>query len=349
MANETTAWPEIIESEQQLEDVLTFPGPELVASMARLKGDLLILGVAGKMGPTLARLARRALDKIGAQARVVGVARFSQAEIRHQLEAVGVETIQADLLDEDALAALPDAPNIIFMAGRKFGSTGHEELTWAMNTYLPGRVAARYHASRIVSLSTGNVYPFTPVDSGGPTEEHPTEPVGEYAQSCLGRERMFQYFSATRGTPITLVRLNYAVDLRYGVLMDIGWKVYRGQPIPLAMGYANVIWQGDANDAILRCLEHCAAPPFVLNLTGFETLSIRRTAEQFGQRFGKKPIFEGSETDTALLSNASRYVELMGGPRVNIKRMIDWAAHWIGRGGPSLNKPTHYEARNGKF
>ncbi len=349
MADKATLYPDIIESEEQLEDALTIPGPELVASMARLEGDILILGVAGKMGPTLARLARRAIDAADTKAKVIGVARFSQAEVRDQLEAVGVQTVPADLLDEDALTALPDAPNVIYMAGRKFGSTGREDLTWAMNTYLPGRVAARYRTSRIVALSTGNVYPFSPVDSGGPTEEHPTEPVGEYAQSCLGRERMFQYFSTTFGTPVAIVRLNYAVDLRYGVLMDIGWKVRQGQPIPLAMGYANVIWQGDANAAILRCLEHCASPPFVLNLTGPETFSIRRTAEAFGQRFGKKPIFEGTETDTALLSNVGRYVELMGGPHVDLARLIEWAAYWIEHDGATLNKPTHYETRDGKF
>jgi len=345
----TAPLPAGIESETQLDDLLTTPSPALIETMGKLDSDLIILGVAGKMGPTLARLARRALDEAGSKHNVIGVARFSQAELADQLQNVGVQTIKADLLDTDALNALPNAKNIIFMAGRKFGSTGQEELTWAMNTYLPALVAQRYRDARIVAISTGNVYPFMTPESGGPTEDQPTDPVGEYAQSCLGRERMFQYFSVTNKTPTAIIRLNYAVDLRYGVIMDVGRKVFDEQPIDLAMGYANVIWQGDANTAILQALDFCASPPFILNLTGPEIVSIRKTAEQFGEIFGKKPIFEGTENQTALLNNASRYFELMGKPTVSLQQLTQWAAQWVQAGGASIGKPTHYEARNGKF
>ncbi|MBP7933984.1 MAG: NAD(P)-dependent oxidoreductase [Phycisphaerae bacterium] len=338
-----------MESEEQLDDVLTEPTPSLVKNLSGLDGDIIILGVAGKMGPTLARLARRALDQAGSTSRVIGVARFSEPGLREQLERRGIETLAGDLLEPDVLAGLPDAPNVIYLAGRKFGSTGQEELTWAMNAYLPARVAEKYRQSRIVALSTGNVYPLTPVSRPGPDETTPTRPIGEYAQSCLGRERMFQYFSARNKTPVALVRLNYAVDLRYGVLVDVARKVHDGEPVSLAMGYANVIWQGDANAAILRCLRHCTSPPFILNLTGLEILSIREVAEVFGNMFGRKPVFEGKEEPTALLSNAGRYGDLMGPPLVSADQLINWVAHWVAAGGRLLNKPTHFEARDGRF
>lgn len=343
------ALPQQIESVQQLEDVLTMPSTGLVEQMRNWEGDLLILGVAGKMGPTLARLARRAMDAAGNRNRVIGVARFSDPDVRERLENGGVSTIAADLLDDAALASLPDAPNVCHMAARKFGSTGDEALTWAMNTYLPGRVAERFRSARIVTLSTGNVYPLTPVARGGPSEAEPVDPVGEYAQSCLGRERMFEHFSRRFGTLVSIVRLNYANDLRYGVLVDIAHRVNEGQPINLAMGYVNVIWQGDANEAILRCFRYCASPPFVLNLTGQETLSVRAMAERFGRLLGKTPRFIGTEQPTALLSNAARYHALMGPPRVDLDRLVEWTAHWVRIGGSTLNKPTHYDARDGKF
>ena len=341
--------PARIETEEQLEDVMTTPSPEVVEAMAGLDGDLLILGVGGKMGPTLARLTRRALDQAGRSSRVIGVARFSSPGVRERLESFGIETITADLLDAGALAALPDAANVIYLAARKFGSTGDEPFTWIMNVYLPALVAQRYRDARIVALSTGNVYPLAPIESDGPTEEHSPGPVGEYAQSCLGRERMFQHFSGRHGTPVTLIRLNYAIDLRYGVLLDIATKVHAGRPIPLAMGHANVIWQGDANAAILRSFGHCASPPFILNLTGRETVSVRRLGQEFGRRFGTTPVFHGTEEPSALLSNASRYVRIMGPPRVPLEQMIAWTAHWVQIGGPTLDKPTHFEARDGKF
>ncbi len=341
--------PDRIETESELDDVLTTPTPEVVDAMARLDGDLIILGVAGKMGPTLARLARRAIDEAGASARVIGVARFSSPSARRQLDAAGVETIAADLLEPAALAALPDAPNVIHLAARKFGSTGDEPLTWAMNTYLPARVAERYQNARIVALSTGNVYPLTPIESAGPTEDDPVAPVGEYGQSCIGRERLFEYFSRRHATPVALIRLNYAIDLRYGVLLDIAANVRGRRPIDLAMGRVNVIWQGDANAAILRCLAHAASPPFVLNLTGPEVLSVKGIAQEFACRLDAEPVFSGTEAPTALLSNAAKCIRLLGPPRVPVRRMIDWIAHWVRIGGPTLDKPTHFETRDGRF
>jgi nucleoside-diphosphate-sugar epimerase len=317
--------------------------------MRELGGDLLILGVAGKMGPSLAARARRAADEAGVKPRIIGVARFSDPALRRQLEETGVETIQADLLDPDQLAALPDAPNVLFMAGRKFGSTGDESLTWAMNVLAPAMVARRYQRSRIVAFSSGNVYPFTPVASGGPTEDDPVGPVGEYAQSALGRERMFQYFSSRLGTPVVILRLNYAIDLRYGVLVDIGTKVFERRPIDLAMGYANVIWQGDANSVALRSFAHAKSPALILNLTGPEILPVRKVAEQFGQLLGIQPTFEGREAETALLNNAARCNRLFGNPSVTPDQMIEWIASWLRGGGRLLNKPTHFEARDGKF
>jgi nucleoside-diphosphate-sugar epimerase len=305
--------------------------------------------VAGKMGPSLARRARRAADEAGVRKRIVGVARFSNPRVREELEAAGVETICADLLDEEQLQALPELPNVIYMAARKFGTTGNEYLTWALNTYLPGRVAERFRRSRIVAFSSGNVYPLVPIAHGGPTEATPPDPVGEYAQSVLGRERMFEYFSARYGTPVTLLRLNYAIDLRYGVLVDIALKVYQRQPVNLAMGQVNVIWQGDANSVALRAFRLCQSPPAVLNVTGPETVSVRSLAWKFARRFGVEPIFEGTEAPTALLSDASLCHRLFGYPEVTLEQMIEWVAEWIRAGGVLWNKPTHFEVRDGRF
>ncbi len=344
-----TDLPNTIETVSQLEDVMSTPSPALIQAMSGIKGDLLILGVAGKMGPTLAVLARRALNAASNRARVIGVARFSRGDLRDRLESAGVQTITADLLASGTIASLPDAPNVIYLVGQKFGSTGNEPLTWAMNVYLPGLIADRFRNSRIVALSTGNVYSFSPVGSGGPTEESPVGPVGEYAQSCLGRERMFQYFSGLHGTPGVLVRLNYAIDLRYGVLLDIATKVHTGATIDLSMGHVNIIWQGDANAAVLASLKHATCPPMILNLTGTQTLSVRELAHEFGQRLGREPVLTGTESPNALLSNAGKYVHLMGSPRVSVEKMLDWVAHWVRLGGETLNKPTHYDTRDGKF
>jgi nucleoside-diphosphate-sugar epimerase len=339
----------MISSELQLEEVLSEPNEADAAAMKEIGGDLLILGVGGKMGPSLARRARRAADKVGVPSRVIGVSRFSSPALRERLEECGIETISADLLSEKELGALPDVPNIIYMAARKFGTAGSEHLTWALNTYLPGRVADRFRNSRFVVFSSGNVYPLTPVAHGGPIEESPTAPTGEYAMSALGRERMFQYFSDRYGTPVTLLRLNYAIDLRYGVLLDIGVKVFERRPIDLSMGCVNVIWQGDANSICLRSFVLCSSPPAILNVTGPETLSVRRIAMRFGDHFGIEPVFEGSESEGALLSNASRCHRLFGYPTVTVDQMIGWVAGWIGMGGPLLAKPTHFEVRDGRF
>ena len=290
-----------IDTEEQLEDFLSQPSEADRAALAALDGDLLVLGAAGKMGPSLVRRARRAAP----EKRIYAVARSPIP---------GIDTHVADLMDRSQLAALPDAPDVIFMAGRKFGSTGNEHLTWATNALLPALVAERFASSRIVAFSTGNVYPFVPVSSGGATEQTPAAPVGEYAQSGLARERMFEYFSKQLGTPVTILRLNYAIDLRYGVLHDIGRKVFERRPIELAMGHVNVIWQGDANSACLRSFPLCQTPPRILNLTGAETLSVREIANEFGDHLGIQPQFEGAEADTALLSNASTLHSFLGPP-----------------------------------
>jgi nucleoside-diphosphate-sugar epimerase len=339
----------MIANEQQLEDVLSQPSAADADAMAALDGDLLILGIAGKMGPSLAHRAVRACEAAGVRRRIVGVARFSDPAVERQLRDWGIETIAADLLEPGALSRLPDAPNLIYMAARKFGSTGAESLTWAMNTYLPGLVAERYRGARIVAFSSGNVYPLTPVAHGGPTESSPTGPVGEYAQSVLGRERMFEYYSRRDGTPVVLLRLNYAIDLRYGVLLDIGTKVFERRPVDLRMGHANVIWQGDANSVCLRSFALCQSPPAVINLTGPETMAVRWAARRFGEHFGIEPHLEGVESETALLNNASRCQRLFGYPSVSLEQLVEWTAQWIGRGGPTWNKPTHFETRDGKF
>jgi nucleoside-diphosphate-sugar epimerase len=339
----------MIASEQQLEDLLSEPTQADARAMAEMQGDLLILGVAGKMGPSLAKRARRACERAKMPRRIIGVARFSDPGVREDLANSGIETISADLLAPGALAALPDAPNVLYMAARKFGSTGAEHLTWAMNALLPALVADRYPTSRIVAFSTGNVYPFVPVGLGGATEDTPLGPVGEYAQSALARERLFQFFSERNQTPVMLLRLNYAIDLRYGVLLDIGQKVFERRPIDLTMGHVNVIWQGDANSVALRSFGLAQSPPAVLNLTGPETVAVRWIARRFGERLGVEPVLEGKEAETALLSNAARCHKLFGYPSVTVEQMIEWVAGWIGMGGSTLAKPTHFEARDGRF
>jgi nucleoside-diphosphate-sugar epimerase len=335
----------IISSEPQLEDLLSAPSEADIHAMSRLEGDLLILGAGGKMGPSLARRAQRACP----QKRVIGVSRFSDPAVRRKLEEAGVETLQADLLDPGALAQLPSVPNVIHMAARKFGSTGNEHLTWAMNTLLPGLVCERFRDARVVAFSTGNIYPLTPLALGGTVETSPVGPVGEYAQSALGRERIFQYYSDRYEMPITLLRLNYAVELRYGVLLDIGQRVFERRPVDVTMGHVNVIWQGDANSIALRSFALAQSPPTVLNVTGPETISVRWLARRFADRFGIEPAYAGSESDSALLSNAARCHALFGYPAVTVEQMIEWTADWIGRGGPTLGKPTHFEVRDGRF
>ena len=339
----------MIKTEVQLESYLSEPTAEVIAAVAALEGDILILGVGGKMGPTLAKQAKRAIDHAGIAKKVIGVSRFSTPGVQEGLHEAGIETITADLLSEDCLRNLPDTQNVILMAGRKFGSTGNESLTWAMNSYMPGRVAEKFQTSRLVVFSTGNVYPLTPVSHGGATESAPVAPIGEYAQSCLSRERICTYFSSRFGTLMAILRLNYAIDLRYGILLDIAEKVYAEEVISLQMGSVNVIWQGDANAIALRAFAPCQSPPLVLNVTGPETVSIRYLASCFSTLFNKPPRFEGEETATALLSNASRCHQLFGYPRISLGQMIEWVAEWVRIDGTTLRKPTHFEVRDGKF
>ncbi|GAB3911040.1 NAD(P)-dependent oxidoreductase [Larkinella knui] len=332
-----------------LEQELLKPSAALMADLYELDGDIIILGVGGKMGPSLAQLAKQAIDQAGIQKRVIGVSRFSDKQLRAELEADGIETISADLLNETDLAALPDVRNVLYLAGTKFGTTGKEAFTWAMNAYLPGRVAEKYRNSRIVAFSTGNVYPFTPVGSGGATETTAPEPVGEYGQSCLGRERVFQYFSEKYNIPTLIYRLNYAIDLRYGVLLEMAKSVQAEKPISLLMGNANVIWQGDANEMAIRSLRHCDAPAKILNITGPETVSIQWLAQEFGKLLDKTPVFVNEPQPTALLSNASEAHRLFGYPRVTLRQMIALTVAWLQGGGQTLNKPTHFQERTGKF
>jgi nucleoside-diphosphate-sugar epimerase len=339
-----------IQNIADLEELLARPRDTDAAAMAELQGDLLILGVGGKMGPSLARLAQRACEKAGIRRRIVAVARFSNADLPKELAADGIEPIACDLLEPAALNSLPDIPNVIFMAARKFGSSGAEHLTWAMNTFLPGLVAERYRNSRIVAFSTGNVYPLRSATEGGATEATPIGPIGEYAQSALGRERMFEYGSSRYGTSVAILRLNYAVELRYGVLVDIGRAVFERRPVLLSMPHVNVIWQGDANSWCLRSFAHCQSPPFVLNITGPETLSVRELAAEFGTHFGVEPIFGPEANDpTSLLNHAGKANSLFGQPSVTPSEMIAWIADWIREGGTMLNKPTHFQTRDGKF
>ncbi len=341
--------PAAIADTDQLDDLLSEPTPLAVETLARLDGDLLLLGVGGKMGPTLARMARRASDAAGSRRRVLGAARFSNPEHEDWLRRHGVETVRCDLLDPEQLGRLPDAPNVIFMTGMKFGSTGQEALTWAMNCHLPALVAQRFRHSRLVVFSTGNAYGLTPVALGGSVETDAPNPVGEYAMSCLGRERLFEHFSRTFGTPMAVLRLNYATELRYGVLVDVARRVWAGEPVPLAMGHLNALWQGDANAMALCAFGRVSSPPFVVNLAGPETLSVRRVAEEFGRLLGKAVTFAGTEAPDALLSNGQLGHRLFGYPRVGPRQMLAWVAEWVRRGGPTLDKPTHFESRDGRF
>jgi len=334
---------------EELEAKLAEPSAELIEDMKNIEGDILLLGVGGKMGPSLARLATNAIRAAGVKKRVIGASRFSDAGLRDELEAAGVETIAVDLLNDEALQALPDVPNVIYMAGNKFGTTGREWFTWAMNSYLPGRVAEKYKNSRIVVFSSGNVYPFTPVAYGGATEAIAPNPLGEYGQSTLGRERVFEYFSHKYEIPMVIYRLNYAIDLRYGVLLELAKSVNEGKEIDLTMGHANVIWQGDANEIAIRSLLQCSSPPNVLNVTGPETLSLRWVAGEFGKRLGKEPNFVGQESPDALLNNAAKSFQLFGYPKVSTLQMIDWIADWVKDGGKTWNKPTHFQEREGKY
>lgn len=345
----TSIFPEVIRSVEELDELLTSPSPELVADIEALDGDIMVIGASGKMGPTLARLAKRAVDAGSNPRDVIAVARFSDATSRELLEASGIRTVAADLDDPAQIASLPEATNIVYMLGTKFGTTGKEYQTWATNTYVAGSVARRFPDSRFTVFSSGNIYPLRPVTIGGADESVTPDPVGEYAQSCLARERMFEYASVQNGTPVSIFRLNYAIDLRYGVLWDIASQVHAGSAVDITMGNVNVIWQGDANEIALRCLNAATSPVNVFNVTGPETIPMRYLVDQFAARFNVEPQYIGEEADTALLSNAAKAFGEFGYPSVPLATMIDWVADWVANGGENINKPTHFQTRDGRF
>ncbi len=336
-------------SEETLDGMLCTPSGALIEDMGRICGDIMILGAGGKMGPSLAMLAKRASDAEGSARRVIAVSRFSDPSVLALLNGSGIQTVEADLLEEGALQALPDCPNVLYMAGRKFGTGGTEPLTWAMNAWLPSRVAERFRSSNIVVFSSGNIYPMLPISSGGATEGTAPAPVGEYAMSCLARERVFEYASQRYGTPVLLYRLNYAVDLRYGVLDDIARNLLAGRSVSLTTPAFNCIWQGSANEMAIRCLLHCASPAAKLNITGPETVSIRYAANNLGKLLGCEPVLEGVEGELAYLNNSMKATALFGYPSVSAETLIQWQAEWIQSGGRSLGKPTHFEERKGNY
>ena len=342
-------WPELIHDEIELDELLTRPSPVLIQTISSLSSPLLILGAAGKMGPTLAVLARRAAQAAGHRLEIIAVSRFSDPAARQWFEDRGVRTIPADLLDRSAVARLPDSAHIVYLVGRKFGTREDPSLSWAVNTLVPAHVAERYPEARLVALSTGNVYPFVPVNSDGATEDTPLIPLGEYANAAIARERLFEYFSRVHGTRIALIRLNYAVELRYGVLVDIARQIQAGEPVDVTNGWLNCLWQGDANERILRALPLASSPAQAWNLTGPGKLEVRDVAHRLATLLERPARFVGQESDTVLLSNSTRLDARLGPAPTPIGTMLRWTAHWVGKGGRSLDKPTHFEVRNGGY
>lgn len=341
--------PDSIRDVDHLDELLSEPSPAVIETMRRLEGDLIILGASGKMGPTLTWMARRASDEAGVNRRVIGVARFSDPSKEAWLRDRGIETVRCDLLDPDQLERLPDVPNVVHMPAFKFGASGDQATAWAVNCFLPGLVCRAFRESRIVAFSTGNVYPLMPVASGGAPESEPLRPVGDYGMSCVGRERIMEFFSRSSEIPMALIRLNYAVEPRYGVLVDLGRKVLAGESIDVSMGHFNTIWQGDANAMTLAAFDRVASPPFVLNVTGPETLTVREVAERFASLFDRPVTLTGTEAPDALLSNARLAFELHGPPRIPVDSLIPLIADWLRRGNPLLDKPTRFEVRDGRF
>lgn len=334
---------------KKIEKQMTRPSADLIRDVKKIKGDFILLGIGGKMGVSMGKLLVHALREADSGAKVYGVSRFSDPRAREEVEASGITAIPCDLLNEEDLQTLPEVENVIYLAGHKFGTVENEDFTWAMNTYLPGRVAEKFKNSNIVAFSSGNVLPFVPVNEGGVDEDTAPQPIGEYAQSCLGRERIFQYFSKKNGTPTLIYRLNYAVDFRYGVIMEVAKSVLSGRALDLRTENVNVIWQGDANEIAIRALLHCTSPAKMLNVTGPETLSIRWVAKEFGRLFDKEPLFQYEAEGTALLNNASECHKLFGYPKITIREIIDITAQWLLNGGEELDKPTHFQERGGNF
>lgn len=349
MQGEMTDLPQSIDTEEQLDELLSRPGPAVVDALGRMRGDLMIVGGGGKIGLSLSMMALRAARLAGSGQKIIVVGRSWGGSRSQGLDQLGAELIACDLLDQDAVNSLPQAPNVIYLAGMKFGTTGSPHLTWAANALIPAYVARRLVRSRIVAFSTGCVYEFVDVNSRGSVETDPLTPPGEYANSCVARERVFEYFSATAGTPVLLLRLNYAVEMRYGVLADIATEVWNDRPVDVTMGYVNVIWQGDVNAATIRLLDHAASPAVPMNIAGPETLSVRQLAQEFGRMMGRTPRIVGKESPTALLSDSSRACGILGRPSVPVEQVMRWVAGWVQRGGRLLNKPTHFQTRDGKY
>ena len=337
------------DSVHALEEVLSQPTPAVIEMMSRLEGDLVLLGVGGKMGPSMARMARRAVQEAGTNQRVIGVSRFSDPVVRDQLESWGVETVSCDLLDPEAVNQLPLAENMIYLAGFKFGASQDPGRLWAMNCLAPSLVSRHYRDSRIVAFSTGNVYRAVSADSGGSREDDAIEPHGEYAMAALGRERIFQYFSQAHDIPMALLRLNYAHDLRYGVFVDVAQELLAGNPVDISTAHVNIVWLADANAMTLRALEHVRAPLQVINVTGPEMLNVKTVSEQLAEELGVKATFTGQERTTALLSNATLGIECLGAPEVSADQVIRWTADWVGNQRPLLDKPTKFQVQDGKY
>ncbi len=338
-----------METIKELDQYMCTPTDKLLNDISKIDGDIMVLGAGGKMGPTLCKLAINAIKQSGISKKIIAVSRFSNDEHASDLQSHGIDVIKADLLEEEQLQALPEVPNIIYLVGRKFGTSDDQSLTWAMNAYLPGRVAEKFKNSRIVVFSTGNVYPFVPITDGGCNESDPVGPVGIYAQTCLGRENIFRYFSNKYKTKMLLFRLNYAIDLRYGVLLEIGKAVYNKKPLNITSSNVNVIWQGDANEIAIRSLLHCDYPLDILNVTGKEILRVKDLANLFGKHFGIEPIFEGEESKQCLLSNSSKCEKIYGRNQTSVETMISLIANWISKDGQTIDKPTHFQERKGDF
>lgn len=341
---------ELLDSVEALEECLSRPTETVCETLNRVEGDWILLGAGGKMGPTLARMIRRGLNEIGrTKAEVFAVSRFSDKAAAASLKSIGVKTIECDLLDRQQVSNLPQIRNVLSLVGNKFGTGKNPSLTWAMNTLAPANIMEHFSESRVVAFSTGCVYPLTSIESRGANEETPLDPPGEYANSCVGRERIYGYYSQKNQTQLLQFRLSYAIETRYGVLLDVAHKVFSGKPVDVSMGFANVIWQGDANARAIQSIEHASIPEFPLNVTGKDKIAIRVLAWKFGELFDKKPVIIGDEAESAWIFDAARSFELFGDVEVDIHEMIELVAHWVRKRLPTYDKPTHFEVRNGKY